>query len=58
MPHAGGTVRWAAPELLDVFPEKRRKRTPTVKSDMYALSMVIIEVSSFLFPGPGVPAHA
>ncbi|KAF9642617.1 kinase-like protein [Thelephora ganbajun] len=43
-PHGGGTIRWSAPELLGVSPDESKKRTPTVKSDIYALSMVIIEL--------------
>lgn len=46
-PYNGGTVRWTAPELLDVLSEKYKKQTPTVESDVYALSMVIIEVGCF-----------
>jgi len=55
LPHTGSTVRWAAPELLDVFPGKRRKRTPTIQSDMYALSMVIIELYTGKIPFPNSP---
>jgi len=47
-PHGGGTIRWAAPEFLDVFSGERKKQTPTVESDTHALSMVIIEVGGFL----------
>ncbi|KAF9647848.1 kinase-like protein, partial [Thelephora ganbajun] len=45
-PHGGGMIRWTAPELLEAFSDKRKKQTPTTKSDVYALSMVIIEVRS------------
>ena len=48
-------IRWTAPELLDVFSDKRKKQSPTVKSDMYALSMVIIEVGGF--PSIELNAH-
>ena len=41
----GGTLRYAAPELLDGF---RDKQILTKKSDMYSLSMVIVEVRGFL----------
>ena len=40
--HTGGPVRWAAPELLDAFSETQRKLIAAVKSDAYALPMVII----------------
>ncbi|KAF9651826.1 kinase-like protein [Thelephora ganbajun] len=43
-PHGGGTIRWSAPELLGAFSDKSKGQTPTVKSDVYALSMVIIEL--------------
>ena len=56
-PHSGGTVRWAAPELLGVFYDKRKKQAPTVKSDIYALSMVIIEVGGFLLIGLSAHSH-
>ena len=44
-PNHGCTVRYCAPELLDVDGVMRPdKRKPTTKSDMYSLSMVIVEV--------------
>ncbi|KAF9647855.1 kinase-like protein [Thelephora ganbajun] len=43
-PRSGGTVRWSAPELLEALFDKSKKQTPTTKSDVYALSMVIIEL--------------
>ena len=43
-PHTGGTLRWAAPELLDAIVGTDKKQTHTTKSDIYALSMVVIEV--------------
>lgn len=36
----GGTVGWEAPELL-----QENGTTPTIESDIYALSMVFYEVS-------------
>ncbi|KAF9646106.1 kinase-like protein [Thelephora ganbajun] len=51
-PHGGGTIRWSAPELLDAFSNESKKRTPTVKSDIYALSMVIIELYTGNIPFP------
>ena len=44
-PNCGCTVRYCAPELLDteeVVSSKKKK--PTYKSDVYSLSMVIVEV--------------
>ncbi|KAF9651816.1 kinase-like protein [Thelephora ganbajun] len=52
-PHGGGTIRWSAPELLDAFSDESRKRTPTVKSDIYALLMVIIELHTGNIPFVG-----
>jgi len=61
-PNYGGTVRYCAPEILGVDgvvrPEKKR---PTNKSDVYSLSMVIVEVrlfsESIVHPGSD-PPHA
>ena len=41
-PKSGGTLRGVAPELLEAISSVGS--IPTVKSDIYALSMVIIEV--------------
>lgn len=46
-PHSGGTIRWAAPELLRGPSDGGIKQTITTKSDVYALSMVIVEVCGF-----------
>ena len=47
-PHQGCTIRYCAPELLDVgITVKDAKRKPTNKSDVYSLSMVIVEVCIF-----------
>ena len=44
-PNHGCTVRYCAPELLDIGEVVRvAKKKPTNKSDMYSLSMVIVEV--------------
>jgi serine/threonine protein kinase len=44
-PHQGCTIRYCAPELLDVGNAvKDVKRKPMDKSDVYSLSMVIVEV--------------
>jgi len=46
--HQGCTIRYCAPELLDVRNAvKDAKRKPTNKSDVYCLSMVIVEVCFF-----------
>ena len=55
-PNQGCTIRYCAPELLDVGNAvKDVKRKPTNKSDMYSLSMVIVEVcipcGSMEYPG-------
>ena len=43
-PNRGCTVRYCAPELLDTGGVARlEKRKPTNKSDVYSLSMVIVE---------------
>ena len=50
-----GTIRWMAPEVM--YPEKfgftgnYRKRLPSRSTDIYALSMTILEVSA-LTPSP------
>jgi len=41
-------IRWASPELLDPVSDDPKNQSPTTKSDVYALSMVIIEVGGFL----------
>ena len=47
-PHQGCTLRYRAPELFDVGnTAKDAKRKPTNKSDVYSLSMVIVEVCIF-----------
>jgi len=47
-PHPGYTIRYCAPELLDVGKAiKDVKRKATNKSDVYSLSMVIVEVNTF-----------
>ena len=47
-PNNGCTVRYCAPELLDIDGVIRlEKRKPTYKSDVYSLSMVIVEVRLF-----------
>lgn len=47
-PNHGCTVRYCAPELLDTDGIVRtEKKKPTNKSDVYSLSMVIVEVQSF-----------
>ena len=44
-PNHGCTVRYCAPELLEFGDgAKVEKRKPTNKSDVYSLSMVIVEV--------------
>ena len=45
-PDHGGTVRWCAPERLSIEGFVRPKK-PTYKSDVYSLSMIIVEVRSF-----------
>ena len=47
-PNHGCTVRYCAPEFLDIG-DVRVKKKMTNKSDVYSLSMVIVEVR--LFPG-------
>ncbi|KAF9643286.1 kinase-like protein [Thelephora ganbajun] len=51
-PHSGGTICWSTPELLDAFSGKSKGQTPTIKSDVYALSMVIIELYTGNIPFP------
>ena len=47
----GGTFRWMAPEAI--YPERfgfigeHRKRLPSRNTDIYALGMTILEVSTF-----------
>ena len=43
-PNHGYTVRYCAPELLDIEGVARLEKKPTDKSDVYSLSMVIVEV--------------
>ena len=55
-PHGGCTLRYCAPELLDLGKRvKDLKRKPTGKSDIYSLSMVIVEVytlcGNVVYPG-------
>ena len=57
-PHSGGTIRWAAPELLGAFSGKGKGQAPTTKSDIYSLSMVVIEVRGFSPTSPSVNIHA
>ena len=40
---SAGTLRWMSPELLDLQPGSKGRRT--CESDCYALGMVIYEVS-------------
>ena len=42
--HGGGAIRWTAPELID--PEEFGSETsrPTCPSDVYSLSLTVIEV--------------
>jgi len=47
-PHRGCTVRYCAPELLDVDVEGVNKKKMTNKTDVYSLSMVVVEVRIFL----------
>ena len=42
----GGTIRWMSPELLDPERFGLRDSRPTMKSDCYALGMVMYEVFS------------
>ena len=46
----GGTFRWMAPELLDPekfgFTRDLLKRLPSMSTDIYAIGMTILEVSS------------
>lgn len=51
-PHGGATIRWAAPELLDAISHTGRKQRHTAESDIYALSMVVIEVGDSKPPQP------
>jgi len=47
-PNHGYTVRYSAPEILDFEGVVRtEKKKPTNKSDMYSLSMVVVEVRLF-----------
>jgi len=45
-PNHGCTVRYCAPELLDVEGARAKKKL-TAKSDVYSLSMVVVEVRRF-----------
>ena len=48
MPYvSGGTHRWTSPELLDPDSFGVIGDRPTKKSDIYALGMVVYEVSGF-----------
>jgi serine/threonine protein kinase len=52
----GCTVRWCAPELLDTDGTARvEKKKPTNKSDVYSLSMVVVEVRLQSESRPSVP---
>ena len=57
-PHSGGMIRWTAPELLGVFFDNHKKPIPTAKSDVYTLSMVIIEVGVLYLVDPSALVHA
>lgn len=47
-PNQGCTIRYCAPELLDTDGMvKVQKRKPTTKSDVYSLSMVMVEARPF-----------
>jgi len=47
-PHRVGTIRWAAPKLLDVFSGNRNEwAIPTIMSDVYALAMVLLRLVFF-----------
>jgi len=57
-PHQGCTIRYCAPELLDVGNAvKDVKRKPTNKSDVYSLSMVIVELATGKMPFPDYTDH-
>ena len=56
-PHSGGTIRWAAPELLGAFSGNGKMQLPTAKSDIYSLSMVVIEVCGFHPISPNANLH-
>lgn len=49
----GGTIRWMSPELLDPEAFGLKNGDPTMKSDCYALGMVIYEVLSGHIPFAG-----
>ena len=53
-PDRGCTIRYCAPELLDLDGIVDLKRRKTKKSDIYSLSMVIVEVC-FLCGSTGYP---
>ena len=54
-PNNGCTIRYCAPELLDtVTVVTTEKKKPTNKSDVYSLSMVIVEVH---LPSGRPPGH-
>jgi len=46
-PNHGCTIRYCAPELLDVEGVVGKEKKPTNKSDVYSLSMVIVVVRLF-----------
>ena len=58
--HCGmrGTIRWMAPEMM--YPEKfgftgkYKKRLPSRSTDIYALGMTVLEVSTFTSPIPRI----
>ena len=49
-----GTPRWMAPELMDPgkfgFTGVYLKQLPSKSTDIYAIGMMILEVSAFLYP--------
>ena len=47
IPNRGSAVRYRAPELLEFEGVVGAERRPTKKSDVYSLSMVIVEVRPF-----------
>ena len=49
-PNRGNTLRHCAPELLDLADTGKAEKKPTNKSDVYSLSMVIVEAR--IFPKP------
>ena len=49
-----GTTRWMAPELMDParfgFTGASLKQLPSKSTDVYAIGMMILEVSAYLYP--------